>query len=74
METIQEDRSTKVKKWKGNNAKRIETLNVKILLQTRKLGNLKMGMERLRIDILGRRNNRNKESSYSATQNMGPKS
>jgi len=40
-------------KMKGHDIKRIGTWNVKTLLQTGKLENLKVEMKRLKIDILG---------------------
>lgn len=53
--TTQKDKSIKGKARlkRYNNIKKIETWNVKPLLQTGKLENLKMEMKRLQIDILG---------------------
>lgn len=55
MGTTQEDKSTKLKSktWKGNSIKRIGTWDVRPLLQTGKLENLKTKMAILQIDLLG---------------------
>jgi hypothetical protein len=50
--TIQEVNSLRMK-MKGHDIKRVGTWNVRTLLQTGKLENLKVEMKRLKIDILG---------------------